>query len=240
MRIVICSLVLVLLVALNGAAQNIGPPAGIVEKNLRAVIRNRLDAYARGDAAEWGRFVSKDCLCSSSTKAAIMKEIAARPKSLKTWFGEIADFRVRGTGKVAVVRYRVTEYNELAGQRIAAPQLRVEGYIRRNGRWVLIGGTDSVLPVDPPVARIDPKVYDSYAGQYEYAPGVVDTVTREDDRLMVQPTGQAKEELFAQDERTFFAKGQAWRMIFVRDETGRVTAVQFRLHEQDIVGRKIR
>jgi hypothetical protein len=240
MRVVLISLVTVLVVATHAAAQERSRVGHPDEEGLRAAIRARLDAYGRGDAAAWGRFVADDCLCSSMTKVAIVGEIAARPSSLKAWFGEITGLELRVSGGTAVARYRVTEYTELAGQRIAAPQWRVECYERREGKWLLIGGIDSPIPVDPPTARVDPKVYDELVGQYEYGPGVVDSVTREGDRLMVQPAGQAREELFAQDEATYYGKGQAWRMIFVRDEKGRVTSVRFRLNEQDLVGKRVR
>ncbi len=36
---------------------------------------------------------------------------------------------------------------------------------------------------------------------------MVDTVTREEDHLMVQTSGQAKEEVFPENETTFFVKG---------------------------------
>jgi hypothetical protein len=56
----------------------------------------------------------------------------------------------------------------------------------------------------------------------------------------VQATGQAKEEVFPENETTYFVKGQDWRMIFVRNKRGRVTSVRFRQHGQDLVARKIR
>jgi hypothetical protein len=229
-----------LLAATGAEAQAPKAPVNAADQSLPQAIRSRLDAYARGDSATWGRYVADDCLCSSSSKAAIQQEITARPPGLKIWFGEIDGLEVRVNGDTAVARYRVTEYSDIGTQRIASPQWRVECYVRGEGGWLLIAGADSAMAVDPPVARVDPKVYEAYEGQYEYAPGMVDTVRREGGRLMVQPAGQGKEELFAQDEATYFAKGQEWRMIFVKDEYGRVTSVRFRFHEQDVVGRKIK
>lgn len=219
------------------------PPAlspDAVEQSIRDVIRLRFDAYARGDGEMWSRLVADDCLCASTTKAAILADIHARPSAVKTWFGEIEALQVRRAGDTAIVRYRIREFIDVAGQRIEIPEWRVETYTRRESSWLLIGGADSSIPVDPAIANVDPKVYDTYVGQYEYGPGVVDTVTREGNRLMIQPMGLAKEELFPQTETTYFGRGQDWRIIFVHDQRGRVTEVRFRHHEQDMVGKRIR
>ena len=59
---------------------------------------------------------------------------------------------------------------------------------------------------ESPAAKIDPAVYDAYAGRYELVPGLILNVTREDDRLMVQPTGQAKAEMVPESETLLPAK----------------------------------
>ena len=94
--------------------------------------------------------------------------------------------------------------------------------------------------MDPVIAKIDPNIYDGYVGQSEYAPGAVDTVTLEGDHLMVQTKEQAKEEIFPENETTYFGKGKDWRLIFVKDEQGRVTSARFRQNGQDLIGKKIR
>jgi CubicO group peptidase (beta-lactamase class C family) len=76
--------------------------------------------------------------------------------------------------------------------------------------------------------RVDPKVFDAYAGQYQ-APGqssTVLTVTREGDKLMAQqgPSGE-KWEWLPESEVNFFAKGGNRRQTFsfVKDDKGQVT-----------------
>lgn len=208
-------------------------------EEIGRVIRERLDAYGKRDAAGWARLVADDCLCGTSTKAALRHEIETRLPGLENWYGEILGLEVRFHGDTAVARYRTTEYSELGGQRIGYPVSRTEAHRKKDGSWQVIGSAETALPLDPAVARVDPKIYDAYVGRYEYAPGIVDTVTREGDRLLVQATGQPKEEVFPENEITYFGKGQDWRLIFVKDEQGRVTAVRFRQHGQDIVARRI-
>jgi hypothetical protein len=68
-----------LLAASNLAAQVSPTPQVGVDQEIRQVIRQRLDASARGDAGGWARFVADERLCATSTKAAIQQEIKARP-----------------------------------------------------------------------------------------------------------------------------------------------------------------
>ena len=240
MHSILLSILLAFLATSGVVAETPRDTQADAEKEVRRVIQERLEAYGRADAIAWGRFVADDCFCGTSTKAAVQREIEARLPNQKNWYGDITNFQVHLYGDVAVTRYQITEYIELSGQRMTVPQWRTETYARRSDGWKLIAGIENAISQDPIVAKIDPKLYDAYVGQYEYAPGVVDTVTREGNRFMVQATGQAKEEVFPENETTYFGKGQDWRMIFVKDKRGRVTSVRFRQHGQDLIAKKIR
>lgn len=77
------------------------------------------------------------------------------------------------------------------------------------------------------VARVDPRVFDAYVGQYQ-APGsssAVLTVTREGDKLMAQQGSSEKREWLPESEVNFFVKGGNRRQTFsfVKDEKGQVT-----------------
>ncbi|MES1240770.1 MAG: DUF3471 domain-containing protein [Acidobacteriota bacterium] len=209
------------------------------EPGIGRQIRARLDAYARGSAEEWARFVADDCLCGLETKADIERAIANRPPGVRNWYGDISDLQVRPLGDAMVARYRVTEYTEVDGRRATAEMWRTETYALRKGTWMLIAGADIVIPAEPVAAQVDPSLFDSYVGRYEYTPGAVDTVTREGDRLFVQPTGEPRVELFPENETTYFAKGEGWRLIFVRDPQGAVTSLIFRQQGQDFTATRI-
>jgi D-alanyl-D-alanine-carboxypeptidase/D-alanyl-D-alanine-endopeptidase len=71
--------------------------------------------------------------------------------------------------------------------------------------------------------KLDPKIYDAYAGQYELLPGVVFTVRREGDSLMVQVTGQSFAEVYPESETNFFYKVVNAQITFVRNDKGEVT-----------------
>lgn len=91
----------------------------------------------------------------------------------------------------------------------------------------ILFGEKYEIPRPQVIAKVDPKIYDAYVGQYELAPNVFFTVTRESDRLMIQLTGQPPAELFPESETKFFVKVVDARFTFARDERGQVTHLIF-------------
>ncbi|MEJ2635254.1 MAG: serine hydrolase, partial [Calditrichia bacterium] len=71
-------------------------------------------------------------------------------------------------------------------------------------------------------ASADPKLFDDYAGKFEYPGGAILTVTNEEGHLFAQLSGQPKFEIFPRSENEFFWKVTEARIQFVRDETGEV------------------
>jgi CubicO group peptidase (beta-lactamase class C family) len=73
-------------------------------------------------------------------------------------------------------------------------------------------------------ATVDPAVYDSVVGKYDYGQGkAILTVTREGNRLFAQLTGQPKFEIFPKSATEFFWKVVDAQITFVKDEKGKVT-----------------
>ncbi len=98
----------------------------------------------------------------------------------------------------------------------------------------------ALLTSAPNEIKIDPKVYDAFAGDYELAPSFVITVTNEAGKLMAQATGQPKFELFPLSETEFFLKVVAAQVTFVKNEQGRVTQLILSQNGQKTPGKKIR
>ena len=86
------------------------------------------------------------------------------------------------------------------------------------------GGREFEAPKlkDEPPAEVDPAVYDAYVGEYDYGGDRILTVTKEDDRLFAQMTGQPKFEIFPKSETEFFWKVANAQIEFVKDENGKV------------------
>jgi CubicO group peptidase (beta-lactamase class C family) len=88
--------------------------------------------------------------------------------------------------------------------------------------------------------KVDPKIYDAYVGDYELAPNFIVSITREDDHLMGQPSGQPKSEIFPSSETEFFLKVVDAQITFVKNEQGQVTQLILHQNGQNMPARKIK
>jgi CubicO group peptidase (beta-lactamase class C family) len=88
--------------------------------------------------------------------------------------------------------------------------------------------------------KVDPKIYDAYTGQYELTHNLIVTVTRKENRLLAQATGYSQIELFPESEIEFFAKELDAHVMFVGDESGRITYASISLNGHKMQARKVR
>jgi CubicO group peptidase (beta-lactamase class C family) len=88
-------------------------------------------------------------------------------------------------------------------------------------------------------AKVDPAIYDSLAGKYDYGNGAVLTVTREGNQLFAQLTGQSKFEIFPASETNYFWKVADAQVTFVKDAGGKVTKAIHHQNGQTIDAPKI-
>jgi putative CocE/NonD family hydrolase len=91
-----------------------------------------------------------------------------------------------------------------------------------------------------PVIKVDEKIYDAYAGQYELGPGFIITITREDGKLMGEAPGQPKLELFPESETRFFLKGAGIQITFITDEKGDVSGLVLRQNGKDLTAKRVK
>jgi len=89
------------------------------------------------------------------------------------------------------------------------------GTVAEGGKVTLISERKEV--------HVDPKVYDSLAGRYELAPGVIMAVRRDGDRLTTQLAAQPTVEVFPEGEHDYFAKVVDAQITFVTDAQGKAT-----------------
>jgi serine beta-lactamase-like protein LACTB len=86
---------------------------------------------------------------------------------------------------------------------------------------------------------VDPKLYDSYIGDYE-ATSVVMTVSRSDDHLFVQFPGQEKIQIFPENVRDYFFKAFDTQITFVPDSNGQATELIMHEGGTDLYAKRIR
>jgi CubicO group peptidase (beta-lactamase class C family) len=106
-------------------------------------------------------------------------------------------------------------------------------------------GNEVWTKTDKPVAtqvviKVDKKLLESYQGEYEIAPNFTFTITKEQDKLFVQATGQEKYEIFAETKNKFFMKETDAAFEFVRDDSGNVTKALLRQSGRTTDAKKIK
>ncbi|MCW5979400.1 MAG: serine hydrolase [Bryobacteraceae bacterium] len=108
-----------------------------------------------------------------------------------------------------------------------------------NDLAAIVFGEKYEAPRERTAVRVDPKLFDAYAGKYELQPEFIITIRRDGDKLMAQPTGQSELEIFAESETKFFVKVVDAQITFVKDEEGRVTGLILHQGGRDQPAKKI-
>jgi ketosteroid isomerase-like protein len=197
------------------------------EQELRRLEDAWLGSYLRGDKTTFDRIVADDFTGTDETATTRNKMqerelIQPPPPSIKTSLTN-DDLRVRIYGDAAIVTGRIVAKIQPSGQSEIAFQSRfTDTFLRRQGHWQVASRHYSRLPPERTSVKLDSRVYNEYVGQYELAPNVVLTVTKEGDKLMNQATGQPKLELLPESEIGFFIKDFSALFIFMRGQNGEV------------------
>ncbi len=197
------------------------------EQALRRLEDEWLGSYLRGDKATFDRIVARDFTGTDESakvrnRAQERELIQAPPSSIKASLTN-EDVQVRIYGNTAIVNGRIVYKAQPGGQTEISFQSRfTDTLLKRQGRWQVVARHYSRLPQERTAVKLDPKVYDSYVGQYQLAPNFVLTVTKEGDKLMSQASGQPKFELLPDSETAFFIKDIPALFIFMRGERGEV------------------
>jgi D-alanyl-D-alanine-carboxypeptidase/D-alanyl-D-alanine-endopeptidase len=95
-------------------------------------------------------------------------------------------------------------------------------------------------PVVPKAITLDVAVLERYVGTYELAPGAALTVTRTDNHLFVQLTGQPSFEVFPTAEREFFYKVVNAQLTFDAEGQGPATAVVLHQNGQNVRAARVK
>jgi len=98
-------------------------------------------------------------------------------------------------------------------------------------------------PLDPAAkpAKVDPKTYDDFVGEYDLSPVGTLIVTHEGDKLFGEPRdGGSKEEFQPQDDGTFLVTNVNAKAKFIRDDKGKVTDIEVNLNGQELKGKKVK
>lgn len=125
-------------------------------------------------------------------------------------------------------------YIEMDGDTITG--LEVRG---RYGPGERAARTDKPVPQARQAIVLDPALYDRYTGVYEVSPGFAIAVSRQGDRLMARPPGQADTEIQPESETLFFLTTVDAQIEFVRNDAGDTTGLILHQGGQNLPARKV-
>jgi ketosteroid isomerase-like protein len=197
------------------------------EQELRKLENDWLSAYISGDKATYDRIVADDFTGTdeSAIKRGKEQDRAAQLPAAPVP-GAIAlneDMQVRLYGETAVITGRIVTKAKVGDQEITGFATRfTDTWLKRQGRWQIVARHYSRVPIERKAIKLDAKVYDAYAGEYELAPGLVLSVFKEGESLFFQAASQPKRELHPESEIVFFLKEPPALFLFIRNEKGQV------------------
>jgi len=88
--------------------------------------------------------------------------------------------------------------------------------------------------------EVDAETLQRYVGKYELAPGFILTVSRAENQLKAQATGQGEFPVFAKAKNVFFYKVVEAELTFNQNAGGTVESVTLHQGGRDIVGKKLK
>ncbi len=88
-----------------------------------------------------------------------------------------------------------------------------------------LAGTQMIKKIEGKETTVDPAIFDSYIGDYEIAPSFILTITKENDKLFGQATGQGKLGLETVSNTQFINSAVKATITFERDSAGKVTGL---------------
>ncbi|QKZ13495.1 serine hydrolase [Spirosoma sp. KUDC1026] len=126
------------------------------------------------------------------------------------------EFIRNGTGQVEQIRFQSRELSET---------------------WKK---TNKPLPATRPTISLSEKVLESYTGDYQITPNFILTITKEQNRLISQATGQSKFPLLAETETKFYPEAFEAQLEFIKDNTGKITKLMLLQGGQTTEAKKIK
>ena len=242
----VITLVLVLFFSSSVSAQSKLPEsASRDEKELIRIAQELFDAIAIGNKQVWEKYVAPDVIYTDEnwrilTKKDLVDSLAPLPKG---YSGSIrmSNIQSRINSDAAVLSYRALEEETVFEQKLTPIYLVTDTYFKRNGQWQMVSSHIAVLPSERKSVSVNPKRLESIVGEYELSPGNTYTITIDENKLMGQRSGRAKEELLPADEHTFFPKGSVrGEKVFVQDASGQTLRMLDRRENNDLIWKKIK
>jgi len=214
----------------------------ITQDELVRRTQKLFDAVATGDQGPWEKYFADDCMFfdekgRNMNKPALVADVTPLPSG---YSGNIKIGKVQShiEGDVAILSYDLDEKETIFGQDLTARYHETDTWMRRNGEWQIVAGQVLRYYEDPAPGKA-PAGLTAYTGTYELAPDNQQTVSVENGKLYRQRGMRPKEELIPEAGDIFFRKGVEGRILFRRDDDGKVDALIDRRNNEDVIWKKV-
>lgn len=199
------------------------------------------DAIVPGNQAPWKKYFADDCIFADGKGRVFDKpKLIADITPLPTGYSgkiKIQNAQSRIIGNTAILSYDADEAETIFGQQLKARYHITDTWLQRNDNWQIIASQAHRYYEDPSVGKADPKKFNDYIGTYVLAPKQTRSIIADGDKLFVERNGK-KEQLFPETSEIFFRKGVEGRILFRRDDRGKIDALIDRRNNEDVIWRK--
>jgi len=240
-RMVQAGFLLSLAIAVGGCGTF--PRPGITGEELVRRTQEIMDAVAPGNPEPWKKYFAEDGMYFDEKghfmdKAALLKDVSPLPDGYSGAI-KVQHAKSNVLRDTAVVSYDLDETEVVFGQALKARYHGTDTWVRRNGQWQMVAGQMLRYYEDPTPGKANPPAYRDYAGTYELAPGVTRVVKANLQQITVERSGRGPETLLPEAPDLFFRKGVEGRILFRRNEAGKVDALIDRRNNEDIVWQRV-
>ena len=214
-------------------------------REITELIKKRHAAFGNSDRGAYGAFLDQAAVFAGPGDVVTGAQQIAGVHPTVGYKRVIEDEspKVTSFGQTAVAVYRQTQKEIYGDQSLTKRLTAVDTFIKKDGSWVLIAHAQMPELLRRQSVKVNPAIFAQYAGQYEWGPGYVDTISVTGGKLMAQLTDDDKPyELQPLSETTFFVDGDddEGLIIFEKGTSGSVSRYVYRTKGQDLIAKKIK
>jgi hypothetical protein len=216
----------------------------ITQDELVRNTQEMFDAVVPGNQAPWQKYFADDSMYfdekgRSMDKAALVKDVSPLPAGYSGSI-KLVNPKSKIQGDTAILSYDLNETETIFGQDMTARYHGTDTWMYRNGKWQIVAGQMLRYYEDPAPGKRDVKKYTLFAGTYELATGVTQTVSVRENGLYAKRGDRPEQELIPEATDIFFIKEVEGRRLFRSDDGGKITSMIDRRNNEDVVWKKIK
>ena len=220
-------------------SQNAAP---ITQDELVRREQAMMDAIAAGDQRPWKEYLADDMIYFDEKgrphdKKSYVHDVQPLPTGYSGTI-KVINPKSHIEGNIAIISYDSDETEDIYSNHLKARYHTTNTWMNRNGKWQIVAGQVLRYYEDPAEGKEEPKRWTDCTGTYELAPGVTRVVSVEDGKLMDQRDTRPKTQLFTESGDLFFRKGVEGRILFHRDDKGKVDQLIDRRNNEDVVWKR--